>query len=49
VRRLLDGLRRLADRARNHHQRTVGPLTRRLDGELENRAVKPDIADRELG
>ena len=47
--RFLDGLGRLADRARDHHQRTVGPLTRGLDGELENRAIEPDIADGELG
>ena len=44
--RLLDGLRRLADRAGDHHQRPVGPVARRLDRELEHRPVEPDLADR---
>src|SRR5205814_9439720 len=28
---------------------TVGPLPGGLDGELENRAIEPDVADGELG
>ena len=47
--RLLDGLRRLADRARDHHQRPVGPVARGLDGEFEHGAIETDLADRELG
>ena len=45
---LLDRLRRLADRACNHDQRLVGPVTCRLDRELQDRAIEPDLADREL-
>ena len=46
--RLLDRLRRLADRAGDHDQRPVGPFARRLDRELEHRPVEPDLADGEL-
>ena len=46
--RFLDRLRRLADRARDHDQRPVGPVARRTDGEFEDRPIEPDLADGEL-